>query len=110
MAVLTSLRRFTNYSVQVLAFTRVGDGVTSKPITCTTEEDGTDWIIVMLTTAQQCTLEVKCYHTNTGDLLLHWLTGFSLGLYDPFIVVRNNVFQYILYLYLYLYLYFIHNP
>jgi hypothetical protein len=39
-AVLTGLRKFTNYSVQVLAFTRVGDGATTKPIFCTTEEDG----------------------------------------------------------------------
>lgn len=38
--VLSGLRKFTNYSVQVLAFTRIGDGVESKPIYCQTEEDG----------------------------------------------------------------------
>lgn len=38
--VLTSLRKFTNYSIQVLAFTRIGDGVFSLPIYCKTEEDG----------------------------------------------------------------------
>jgi hypothetical protein len=42
MAMLNSLRRFTNYSIQVLAFTRVGDGITTKPIICATGEDGTD--------------------------------------------------------------------
>lgn len=38
--VLTNLYRFTNYSIEVLAFTKVGDGVFSKPIYCVTEEDG----------------------------------------------------------------------
>ena len=38
--VLTSLKRFSNYSIQVLAFTRIGDGVISQPIFCHTEEDG----------------------------------------------------------------------
>lgn len=38
--VLTGLRKFTNYSVQVLAFTRIGDGILSSPIYCKTEEDG----------------------------------------------------------------------
>lgn len=38
--VLTGLRKYTNYSVQVQAFTRIGDGVFSSPIYCQTEEDG----------------------------------------------------------------------
>lgn len=38
--VLTGLLKYTNYSVQVLAYTRAGDGVTSRPIYCHTEEDG----------------------------------------------------------------------
>lgn len=38
--VLSGLKKFTNYSVQVLAFTRIGDGVVSKPLYCQTEEDG----------------------------------------------------------------------
>lgn len=38
--VLTGLRKFTNYSIQVLAYTRIGDGVASKPLYCHTEEDG----------------------------------------------------------------------
>lgn len=38
--VLTSLRKHTNYSMQVLAYTRIGDGVLSAPTYCQTEEDG----------------------------------------------------------------------
>lgn len=38
--VLTSLKKFSNYSIQVLAYTRMGDGIMSQPIFCHTEEDG----------------------------------------------------------------------
>lgn len=38
--VLTGLRRYTNYSMQVLAFTRIGDGVLTQTSHCRTEEDG----------------------------------------------------------------------
>lgn len=38
--VITGLRKFTNYSLQVLAFTKVGDGVFTASIYCQTEEDG----------------------------------------------------------------------
>lgn len=38
--VLSNLRKFTNYSIQVLAFTRMGDGSLSSPSFCQTEEDG----------------------------------------------------------------------
>ncbi len=38
--VLENLRKFTNYSIQVLAFTAAGDGVYSKQIDCTTHSDG----------------------------------------------------------------------
>ena len=38
--VLSNLRKYTNYSMQVLAFTRMGDGVLSNPSFCKTEEDG----------------------------------------------------------------------
>ncbi|CAH1181312.1 unnamed protein product [Phyllotreta striolata] len=37
--VITGLRKFTNYSLQVLAFTKVGDGVFTAPSYCQTEED-----------------------------------------------------------------------
>lgn len=38
--VLTGLKKYTNYSIQVMAYTRMGDGVSSKTIYCHTEEDG----------------------------------------------------------------------
>lgn len=40
--VITGLKKFTNYSLQVLAFTKVGDGVLAPPTYCQTEEDGTE--------------------------------------------------------------------
>lgn len=38
--VITGVRKFTNYSLQVLAFTKVGDGVHTSTIYCQTDEDG----------------------------------------------------------------------
>lgn len=38
--VLSGLKKFTNYSIQALAYTRMGDGVPSSPTFCQTEEDG----------------------------------------------------------------------
>nr|CAI5821256.1 unnamed protein product [Callosobruchus analis] len=37
--VITGLRKYTNYSLQVLAFTKVGDGVFTPVTFCQTEED-----------------------------------------------------------------------
>ncbi|CAH0547661.1 unnamed protein product [Brassicogethes aeneus] len=37
--VITGLRKYTNYSLQVLAFTKIGDGVLTQPSYCQTEED-----------------------------------------------------------------------
>ncbi|XP_046818554.1 Down syndrome cell adhesion molecule-like protein Dscam2 isoform X2 [Vespa crabro] len=37
--VLTDLRKYTNYTIQVLAYTRVGDGVPTTVTYCQTEED-----------------------------------------------------------------------
>ncbi|XP_024220502.1 Down syndrome cell adhesion molecule-like protein Dscam2 isoform X5 [Bombus impatiens] len=37
--ILTGLRKYTNYTIQVLAFTRVGDGVPTTVTYCQTEED-----------------------------------------------------------------------
>lgn len=39
-ATLTGLRKFTQYNIQVLASTRVGDGVLSNVITVRTASDG----------------------------------------------------------------------
>lgn len=37
---LTGLGKFTNYSVKVLAFTRIGDGNVTDPVLVSTDEDG----------------------------------------------------------------------
>lgn len=37
---ISGLRKFTNYSMTVLAYTKSGDGVRSLPVYCQTEEDG----------------------------------------------------------------------
>ena len=37
---LKGLRKFTNYSVRVLAFTSIGDGNVSDPFTVSTDQDG----------------------------------------------------------------------
>lgn len=37
---ISGLRKFTNYSMTVLAYTASGDGVRSSPVYCQTEEDG----------------------------------------------------------------------
>ncbi|XP_067203911.1 cell adhesion molecule Dscam2-like isoform X2 [Linepithema humile] len=37
--VIHSLEKYTNYSIQVLASTRSGDGIASSPLYCVTEED-----------------------------------------------------------------------
>lgn len=38
--ILHGLKKFTNYSMEVLATTNGGDGVRSAPIHCQTEQDG----------------------------------------------------------------------
>ncbi|XP_043279367.1 Down syndrome cell adhesion molecule-like protein Dscam2 isoform X3 [Venturia canescens] len=40
--VLHGLDPYTNYTVQVLAYTRAGEGVSSNPVSCTTEENVPD--------------------------------------------------------------------
>lgn len=37
---LHALDKFTNYSVRVLAYTRIGEGIQSSPVYCLTEQDG----------------------------------------------------------------------
>jgi hypothetical protein len=37
---IENLKKFTNYSVWVLAYTKSGDGIKTNPMFCTTHEDG----------------------------------------------------------------------
>lgn len=46
---LTELRKFTQYSIQVLAYTRIGDGALSgPPVIVQTMEDGNNLITMQL--------------------------------------------------------------
>lgn len=36
---LHGLEKYTNYSVRILAYTKIGEGVQSNPIYCLTEQD-----------------------------------------------------------------------
>ena len=39
-SILTGLEPWSNYSISVAASTKAGEGVTSSPTVCTTDEDG----------------------------------------------------------------------
>ncbi|PSN53675.1 Down syndrome cell adhesion molecule-like protein Dscam2 [Blattella germanica] len=52
--VLHDLLKFTNYSIELLAFTRVGDGVKSRRTFCRTKEDVASMCNVMLLLSQAC--------------------------------------------------------
>nr|XP_029721991.1 Down syndrome cell adhesion molecule-like protein Dscam2 isoform X2 [Aedes albopictus] len=62
IASLTSLRKFSNYSVQVLAYTRMGDGVISPPVFCQTEED-----------APEAPSDIKIAISSPSSLYVSWL-------------------------------------
>ncbi|XP_055627630.1 cell adhesion molecule Dscam2 isoform X4 [Toxorhynchites rutilus septentrionalis] len=59
---LSSLRKFSNYSVQVLAYTRMGDGVISPPAFCQTEED-----------APEAPADIKIAISSQSSLYVSWL-------------------------------------
>lgn len=60
--VLTGLRKFANYSIQVLAHTRMGDGALSNPIYCHTEED-----------APEAPADIKVVVSSPQSLYVSWL-------------------------------------
>ncbi|XP_062543637.1 cell adhesion molecule Dscam2 isoform X2 [Armigeres subalbatus] len=62
IASLTSLRKFSNYSVQVLAYTRMGDGVISPPVFCQTDED-----------APEAPSDIKIAISSPSSLYVSWL-------------------------------------
>lgn len=79
--VLTSLRKFSNYSIQVLAYTRMGDGVMSQPIFCHTEEDG-KWSrcsvctishYVSTFTAPEAPADIKVVVSSSNSLYISWI-------------------------------------
>ncbi|XP_060817476.1 cell adhesion molecule Dscam2-like isoform X2 [Bombus pascuorum] len=60
--VLHGLSPYTNYTVQVLAYTRAGEGVTSSPVSCTTEE-----------TVPDAPERVKAVISNEDAVVISWL-------------------------------------
>lgn len=59
--VLSGLEKHMNYSVQVLAFTRAGDGVISAPLYCVTEED-----------LPEVPAGVKAVATSATSIIVSW--------------------------------------
>ncbi|KAK9876828.1 hypothetical protein WA026_015065 [Henosepilachna vigintioctopunctata] len=60
--VITGLRKFTNYSLQVLAYTKVGDGVLTAPAYCQTGED-----------VPGAPFDIKVVVSSPQSLKLSWL-------------------------------------
>ncbi|XP_022216725.2 Down syndrome cell adhesion molecule-like protein Dscam2 isoform X3 [Drosophila obscura] len=60
--VLTGLRKYTNYSIQVLAHTRMGDGSVSKALFCHSEED-----------VPEAPADIKVVVSTTQSLYISWL-------------------------------------
>ncbi|KAK2587184.1 hypothetical protein KPH14_002930 [Odynerus spinipes] len=56
------LEKYTNYSVQALAFTRAGDGVASAPLYCVTEED-----------LPEVPAGVKAVASSATSIIVSWL-------------------------------------
>ena len=72
--ILHGLKKYTNYTMQVLAFTSGGDGVKSAPIHCQTEQDG-KW----------CLIDVNLQQIVTGI----WNVLYSLS-YSPWSTYRDQ--------------------
>ena len=56
---LKGLEKFTNYSVKVLAYTRIGDGNISDPLLVSTDEDGK-----LLVQLQYCLIQARTFYTH----------------------------------------------
>lgn len=68
---LHGLQKYTNYSLQVLAFTSGGEGVRSQPIHCQTDQDGKRYLWYMNLSAKRRLM----YETA---LVVFWIRKFSL--------------------------------
>ncbi|CAH1168788.1 unnamed protein product [Phyllotreta striolata] len=59
---ISGLRKYTNYSMTVLAYTSSGDGVRSMPVYCQTEED-----------VPSAPAQIKAVQSATNKILVSWL-------------------------------------
>lgn len=76
---LSNLLKFSNYSIQVGAFTSAGQGVKSEAVVCSTEEDVPDTPV-----------RVKVIHSGLDQLTVSWLPRLpgrpAAGRVDQFVV------------------------
>ncbi|XP_025829144.1 Down syndrome cell adhesion molecule-like protein Dscam2 isoform X2 [Agrilus planipennis] len=79
--VITGLRKFTNYSLQVLAFTKVGDGVSTETFYCKTEED-----------VPGPPIDIKVIVSSPQALLISWLPPQEPnGIITKYILYKRSV-------------------
>ena len=62
---LTRLSKFTNYTIQVAAFTRIGYGTLSPDVIVSTDEDGMDNSNVMFLLLESCGFCFVCCSIKT---------------------------------------------
>lgn len=72
---LDGLEKYTNYSIQVLAFTRAGDGVRSEQIFTRTKEDGEKWAGV----GGPLRSHLECRETGHACQVAAFLAGALVG-------------------------------
>lgn len=76
--ILHGLKKYTNYSMQVLAFTNGGDGVRSSPIHCQTEQDGKNiyflwgWSLIIFLSVPEAPSAVKALVMSGESILVSW--------------------------------------
>lgn len=93
--VITGLRKFTNYSLQVLAFTKVGDGVHTSTIYCQTDEDGKKPFTWIYHTANSFRLvpgppaDIKVIISSPQALLVSWLPPFERN----GVITKYNIYK-----------------
>lgn len=59
---IENLHKFTNYTVWVLAYTKVGDGVKTKPFYCTTHED-----------VPSAPADIKAIPASSNKVIISWV-------------------------------------
>ena len=79
--VLSRLEKFTNYSIQVLAYTRKGEGVRSEPVFVHTQEDVPD-----------VPVKIQAHAANDSAIIVSWLPPISSnGKISKYSLYFNNM-------------------
>ncbi|XP_043281864.1 Down syndrome cell adhesion molecule-like protein Dscam2 isoform X2 [Venturia canescens] len=79
--VISSLEKHTNYSIQALAYTRAGNGVTSPPLYCVTKED-----------IPEVPAGIKAVASSANSIIISWLPPVRANgdIISYYVYVRNN--------------------